>query len=60
LSNVKREKLCPGVVSADRITPFYCHALVWVWAFSLYKHENEDTKPFAAAEALFEDVGFLV
>jgi hypothetical protein len=55
----KKEKVCRGVLSAEGITPFYCYALVWVRAFSLYKHENEDTKSIAA-EARFEDSVFQV
>jgi len=54
LWKVKKEKFCPGMLSAEGISPFHCYALVWVMAFSLYKHENEDTKSIAA-EARFED-----
>jgi hypothetical protein len=55
----KREKVYPGALSAERITPFYCYALVWVRAFSHYKHKKEDTKSIST-EAVFEDVGFQV
>jgi hypothetical protein len=55
----KKEKACPGVLSAEGITPFYCYALVCVRAFSIYKHENEDTTSIAA-EARFEDAGFQI
>ena len=58
-AEIKKEKFFPGLLSAEGITPFYCYALVWVRAFSLYKHENEDTKSIAA-EARFEDAVFQV